>query len=139
MADISITPGSVVAGTGATFEDGIAGATITAGQTVYKDASDSNKFKLYDADSGTAAARTLYGIALNGASSGQPLRVHRGGLITIGGAVLVGRVYVGSDTAGGIMPAADLEDGDYTTVVGVATTTGILKCSFLEGGVAHAT
>jgi hypothetical protein len=71
MADISITAASVVPSTNAVKRTGTAGATITAGQLVYKDASDSNKIKLADNDA--SAAATVVGIALNGASSGQPI------------------------------------------------------------------
>jgi hypothetical protein len=83
LADYSITAANVLAGTGAVKENGVAGSTISAGQAVYKDASDSGKFKLADNDSATAAVRSFYGIALHGASSGQPLTVHKEGPLTL--------------------------------------------------------
>ena len=80
MADISITAANVVAGANARTLDGIAGATITAGQLVYRD-SVTGKYLLSDADSATVAARSVDGIALNSASLNQPLGVQIDGEI----------------------------------------------------------
>jgi hypothetical protein len=135
MADLVITGTSVVKGTGATTETLIAGAAITAGQSLYKDASDANKAKLTDADSATAAARVFYGLALNGAASGQPVVVQTGGIITIGATVAVGVAYYLSDTAGGICPFADLESGDYPTIIGIGVSTTQIKIGPLAAGV----
>ena len=135
MADLTITAASVLKGTGAITETLIAGAAITAGQSVYKDASDANKAKLTDADSATAAARVFYGIALNGAASGQPVVVQTGGIITIGATVAVGVAYYLSDTAGGICPFADLESGDYPTIIGIGVSTTAIKIGPLAAGV----
>ena len=135
MADLTITATSVLKGTGATTETLIAGAAITAGQTVYKDASDSNKAKLFDADSATAAARVLHGIALNGAASGQPVVVLTQGPITIGATVAVGVAYYASDTPGGICPFADLESGDYPTIIGIGISTTQIKVQPIAAGV----
>lgn len=136
MADLSVTAANVVEGADARKETGVAGATITAGQVVYKDASDANKFKLCDVDSATAAARVPYGIALHGASAGQPLTVITAGNINPGATAVVGKVYVASDTAGGIMPVDDLEAGDYTSIIGIGTTASNIKLGILSGGVA---
>lgn len=136
MADLSITAASVLKGTGATTESLIAGAAITAGQSLYKDASDSNKVKLTDADSATAAARVFFGIALNSAASGQPVVVQTGGIITIGATVAVGVAYYLSDTAGGICPFADLESGDYPTIIGIGVSTTAIKIGPLAAEVA---
>jgi hypothetical protein len=133
MADLSITAASVVAGSGAKTEDGTAGATITAGQVVYKDSAD-NKFKLADNDSATAAVRSPYGISLNGASNGQPLRVLTSGPITIGATTVVGVVYCLSSTAGAICPVADIAAGDYNTIVGIGTSVTSIDVRFHEAG-----
>lgn len=137
MTDLVITAANVVPGTNAKKKTGTAGATITAGQTVYLDTSD-NKYKAYDADSATAAVRTLAGIALHGASNGQPLTIQYEGNITIGATVAAGVIYVGSDTAGGIMPAADIETGDYVTVIGIGISTTQIKMALIDSGVAAA-
>ncbi len=120
MADLTVTAGNVVAATGASTLNGTAGATVTAGQTVYLDSTTST-LKLCDANLSLAASTTK-GIALHGASSGQPLQIQTGGDINPGDTVVVGKIYVQSATAGGIAVAADLATGHYVTVIGVGTT-----------------
>lgn len=135
MADLTITATSVVAGGGAKTTEGVAGATITAGQVVYYDTS-AGTWKLADCDSGTAAVRSPGGIALNGAASGQALRVLTSGPITIGATLTAGVAYYLSGTAGGICPVADLTTGDYPTIIGIATSTSVLDVQFHESGAA---
>lgn len=126
MADLTITATSVVATGAATIGDFTAGAAITAGQTLYL-ASDGT-VNLYDANSGTAAARDFLGIALNGAASGQPVKVAKAGTtVTIGATVANGVAYYGSATAGGICPFADLASGAYPTLVGIGLNTTQIK------------
>lgn len=133
MADISVTAASVVPDANAVIVyNGVAGATITAGQTLYIDAADSNKLKLADAD---AAGKTSpAGIALNGASAGQPVAYLTEGLLTFNAVLTAGLLYVLSDTAGGIMPAADLEAGDTGVFLGIATSTTVLNVKIIAGG-----
>lgn len=126
MADISITAGSVLWVSGDIETGYKAGATITAGQALYFDSS-TNTWKLCDNDNATAAVRVFAGIALNSASSGQPLHVQVSGVITIGATVAVGTVYTTSATAGGIAPSSDLSTGEYTSIIGVALTTGTIE------------
>jgi len=113
----------------------MADLTITAGQTGYLDTAD-GKWKLADNNSATAAVRTPGGIALNGASNGQPLAVLTQGPITIGAALTAGVAYYLSDTPGGICPVADLGAGEYPTVIGIASSTTVLKVSINSAGVA---
>ncbi len=134
MADITVTAANVQKGVDARIASGVAGATITAGQVVYIDTADAGKLKPVDSDSATAAARAPAGIALNGASAGQPVTFQNEGQITIGGTVTVGVLYVASDTAGGIMPSADLETGDYVALIGIGvSSTSISLCLFNSG------
>lgn len=133
MADLTITPASVIAGSNSRKEAGTAGATITAGMVVYK--GPTGRFVLADADSATAAARAPYGIALNGASDGQPLTVHRSGDITIGATLTAGAEYVLSDEPGVIGVRADLATGDYIVVIGLAKSTTVLAVNFQVTGV----
>ena len=135
MSDLTITAANVAQGAGASKVHGTAGASITAGQTVYLDSAD-NTYKLYDADSATAAARVCAGIALHAASSGQPIAVHTDGPIAIGATVTAGVGYYGSDTAGGICPIADLETGDYPCFLGFATSTSVIDVDIVHAGVA---
>ena len=137
MADVSITAANVVADEGFGYSDGIAGVAVTAGQAVYKDANDANKFKLADANASLAAA-TAVGIALHGAAAGQPLRVMTSGTLTIGGTVAAGLIYVVSATAGGIAPSADLTTGWYTTVLGLGISTTKISVGLTSAGVAVA-
>lgn len=137
MADLSITAANVVAGSGARRTTGTAGATITAGQAVYLDASDS-KYKLADNNSATAAVRSPDGIALHGAANGQPLTILTSGPVTIGATLTAGATYYLSDTPGGIAPAADLATGEYATIIGIATSTTVLDVDIHESGVATA-
>lgn len=135
MTDLSITAANVVKGANAVTEQGISGATITAGQVVYRDAADL-KYKLADCDSATAAVRAPRGIALNTASDGQPLQILKEGSITIGATLTAGTTYYLSATAGGIAPLADLGSGDYPTIIGIATSTSVLKVNLTESGAA---
>lgn len=135
MADISITAANVVKGSNAVVEAGTAGATITAGQVVYKDAAD-GKYKLADADSATAAAKAPRGIALNGASNNQPLSILRSGDITIGATLTAGTAYyLSPTTAGGICPLADVASGDDVVLLGLAESTSVLAVDIQISGV----
>lgn len=133
MADLTITAANVVAGSGSKKATGTAGATITAGQVVYFDTTDS-KYKLADTDSATAAVRSPAGIALNGASNNQPLTVLTSGPVTIGATVAVGDVYYLSGTAGGLAPFADVAAGDYPCIIGICTSTSVLDVKIHEAG-----
>lgn len=135
MADITITAASVIAGSNATKETGIAGATITAGQPVYKEAA-TGQFKLADSNSGTAEARTAYGIALHASLAGQPLTVQTSGDLAIGATLTVGAGYYLSESPGGIQPVADLATGEYVTLLGFATTAANLAVRIVPSGVA---
>jgi hypothetical protein len=126
LADVVITAASVLKQSTATTVAATAGAAITAGQTLYIDTADNDLMKLYDADSGTVAVRTLAGVALHAAATGQPIRYASAGPVTIGGTLAPGRVYVGSDTAGGIMPEEDLDIGDYCSILGYASSSSTL-------------
>ena len=134
MADLTVTAASVAKVDGITTEY-TAGATITAGQVVYLDSTDSDKAKLADADAVASAAAV--GIALNGASSGQPVVVQKSGNINPGGTPTNGAVYCVSTTAGGIAPAADLLTADFKTSLGVSTTATNIKLGILVSGVAE--
>jgi hypothetical protein len=136
MADVVVTAANVVKSTGAITETGIAGATITAGQVVYKDATDSNKFKLADCDSATAGVRVAYGIALNGASANQTLTVQMAGDITLGAGLTAGLVYCLGDVAGAIRPSADNGAGDYTCILGIAKSASVLALSIFTANTA---
>lgn len=135
MVDLVITPGLVIATGNVRIVQRIAAATITAGNMVY-DVSASTTAGLADSNSATAAARTPIGVALNGASAGQPLAVATSGDITIGATMVAGVAYYLSDTPGGICPVADVLAGEYPCVVGMAISTTVLRLGIQSAGVA---
>ncbi len=135
MADISITASAVLAAASAVTETGVAGATITAGQMVYRDTAD-RKYKLADANGASALIRTPRGIALNGGSDGQPLTIAREGDITMNAVLTEGVAMYLSDTAGGICPVADVGSGEYATVLGIAKSSTVFALSINASGVA---
>jgi predicted transcriptional regulator len=89
MADLSITAADVQPASDTRKKTVTAGATITAGQAVYLDTTDSNKAKL--ADASAQASSVAEGIALHGAASGQPLTIAIGGGIDLGATLAVGK------------------------------------------------
>lgn len=123
--DLTITAANIVPVDGYGSYDGVAGATITAGQVVYVDTADSNKIKLCDAN-GSAIASKLKGISVHAALSGQPVKVQTNGNLGFGAILTVGQIYCVSATAGGICPYADLTTGDKVNIIGVASTTSNL-------------
>ena len=133
MADVSITAANVLKGTTNTVENGTAGATITAGQAVYKKGTD-GLFYHTDVLAASVTAneeiKELYGIALNSASANQTLQVQRTGDITIGGTVVESTMYYlassGVGAAGGICPLADLVSTDWYVIVGIATSATVI-------------
>ena len=135
MAQISITAASVLKSSTGQVSVGTAGATITAGQSVYIDTSDSNKIKLADAN-GTAPANTFAGIALNAASSGQPVSYCSNDTagFTIGATVVAGDTIWLSQTPGGLTKTIGDLSGGIAIVVGVMLTTTTMNLTPVVGG-----
>ncbi len=134
MADLTVTAANVLAGANAVKKQVKAAAAITAGQVLYRAAD--GRYGVVDSDSATAEARIPVGIALNSAGANQPVLIQTAGDITIGATLVVGTIYVASDTPGGIHPALDLETGDYVTIIGVAISTSVLRLAITHSGVA---
>jgi hypothetical protein len=135
VADITITSANVVKGAGAVINrDRVAGETITAGQCVYRKASD-DKWWRADSDTGTSAEADAQGIALHAASANQPLAVQTGGQITIGATIAAGVVYYVSNNAGGICPVGDLASADFVTAIGYGISTSVLVVNPVATGV----
>lgn len=128
MADLAITATSVVPGLDASIQQGIAGETITAGNSLYKKAAD-GKFWKAQCD-GTPEEAACEGIALNGAAPNQTVAYVSAGTVTIGATTSKATTYVVSATAGGIAPQADLIATNRISYVGYATdATGTLIVS----------
>lgn len=135
MADLTVTAANVVPASDATIERNYnAGATVTAGQTVYLDTT-TNTWKLADANASVLTA-ALGGVALHGAAAGQPLAVITRGGYNPGATAVVGMIYVLSATAGGIAPMGDAVTGWYTSILGVATTASNIQVNIQNSGVA---
>lgn len=126
MAALTITASQVLPASGPT-EAAIAGAAITPGQAVYRDAA-SGTWKPAQGD-GTAAeaGQDGYGIALTQAAAAlQPVVVALpGAKVTLGAGAApeAGKVYFIGDTAGGLHLASDLGSGDKVTAMGVGLTS----------------
>jgi predicted RecA/RadA family phage recombinase len=125
MVDITVTAASVTPQPGAQFGEGIAGETIAQGKVVALN--DSKQVVLADSNSATASIRAAVGIAVNGASLGQPIKYQKAGDINIGATVVVGTTYALSETPGGIQPTADVGAGEYVSVIGTAITTSRIR------------
>lgn len=136
MADLTITAASVIAGANSTAEWGVAGATITQGNTVYYNTT-TGKWGLADNDDASTVVRmqTKGGIALNAASDGQPLKVLRAGDVVIGATLTAGTAYYLSATPGKICPVGDLVTGKSVVLIGVATSTTNLNVAINYSGV----
>lgn len=135
MADLTVTAATCVPVAGSLIGWGTAGATITAGKAIYLEAS-TNTWKLADNNSGTAEVRQATAIALTGSSAGQPLAYQTSGELTLGATMTAGVAYYLSDTAGGICPVADLGSGEYPCLIGIASSTTVIKLGFNYSGVA---
>lgn len=133
MADATVTAANVQPTSSTVAVQRTFGATVTAGQTVYEDATDNRHCKLADADD-TAATAAAIGIALNGGSDGQPGNIATEGELDPGFTATEGVLYVVSATAGGIAPIADLVTGDYVTILGVGNSDGNIDLSVFASG-----
>jgi hypothetical protein len=123
MADIVVTPSAILAGSNSAQVHGTAGETIVAGKAVYQ---STKKWMLADSNSATAAARQAGGVALNGASDGQPITIHKSGDLTVGAVLTAGQAVYLSDTPGGLAPLADVGAGEYVCLIGLAKSTSVL-------------
>lgn len=123
MTALSITPANVKAGSNAITVSGLAGATITAGQAVFRDGT-TGKFLLSDADG--ANLKQVTGLALHGAADGQPLAVQTGGDIVPGATLVAGTTYYLAPTPGDIGPLADVASGDDPIIIGIAKSASVL-------------
>lgn len=131
MAVLTPTAANVKGSTGTTYGAGTAGATMTAGQLVYKDASNSNKVKL--ADNTTTAKATVVGILVNGSSDDQKCDYISAGPC-LGMGATKGVIYTASTTAGGIEPVADHIAGDIISIVGVGRSDGGIDVQIQNSG-----
>jgi hypothetical protein len=134
-ANLSVTASNVSPGTNAVFDNGVALEAVTAGQVLYKRASD-GQFGLCDNNSATAEVRVPHGIAVNNAAANQGVRVQTGGRINIGATVVAGTPYFTSDTAGSISNLqTDAASGEYPAFLGFAIATTTIDLNIVYSGV----
>lgn len=136
MSALSITAANVAPSTGAIIDrTRNAGETITAGMPVYVDTT-TGKYMKTDSNA-SAAASVVYGIALHGASNGQPLAVQTDGDINLGATLTANTAYIaGATAAGDVNPIADITTGWYGCLLGIAISTSILRLGIRNTGVA---
>lgn len=130
MADLTQTATSVI-GYGEKLP-GVLGGTVAAGMPVRL---SSGAF--IAATDASLAGAAVEGIALSGGATGQPFTYQKAGNINLGATLAVGKVYVLS-TAGAIAPVDDIAGSEFVTVLGIATTTALLKMGIVQSGVAAA-
>jgi hypothetical protein len=142
MADISITASALVASTSALAKRRrcILGATLIPGDLIYLDTGASNVAKAADNNGASSLIRTPVGMLLTGGVSGQPAEfITEDDDLTLGThGVAINTALVLADTAGKIMPLADLDtEGMYGRIIGfVKSATKIsFSCPGLEGAV----
>jgi hypothetical protein len=138
FAALAITAANVAPGAGATINKSYnAGAAIIQGKAVYLDTStDPPTWKLADANDASATVRTVGGVAVNSASTGQPLAVQTGGPLTIGATVAAGSWYGLGATPGDIVPVADQVTGWYPSLIGYGISATQIQVQVVNTGVA---
>lgn len=134
MADLTITAGNVQRVSG-NIQRRTAGATISAGDSVYIDSN--NQLQLCEKDQ-TATEASCQGIALNNAAAGQPCSYQVSGDINLGAVLATGEVYVVGAVGGAIAPVGDVAAGNFATILGVAISSSVLRIGITASGVAAA-
>jgi hypothetical protein len=135
MADIVVVAANVAPAASSITKNGIAGEAITAGDSLF--IATDGQLELAEKDL-TAADAACVGVALNDAAGTQPVQYVVSGDVNMGAILTVGQTYIVGAGPGGIAPEADAAVGNFTTVIGIATTTSNLKLGILQSGVAHA-
>lgn len=135
MADLTVVASNVKPGTDTVTKRGIAGEAISAGQSVFK-AADGG-IELCENDQAALDAACI-GLSLNDAAVDQPIEYGVTGDVDMGAILAIGQTYIVGAAPGGIAPEGDAVAGEFVTVIGVATTTNLLKLGLLQSGVAHA-
>ena len=133
MADLTQTPANVRINSTTQLTKVVAGETVAPGEPAYRLAADG---EYYQAGASTAALAEAAGVFINYADDGDVAYIAIGGTIDLGATLAVGAVYVVSNTTGNIMPSSDLSTGEFSTVLGIATTTALLDLSIKASGVA---
>ena len=133
MADLVQTAANVaIMQASPTIRPAQAGEAITQGQAVY--VHTDNKHYKCDADDSAAKAAAV-GIAMTPAATNAYFLMLTAGKFNPGATVAVNKVYIVSDTAGGIKPIDDLTTGDFLTILGTGTATNTIDLRINATGV----
>lgn len=135
MADLVVVAANVKPGSDAVTKRGIAGEAISAGESIF--IATDGELELCEKDQAVADAACV-GVALNDAAALQPVEYARSGTVDMGAILAIGQTYIVGAGPGALAPEADAAAGEFTTVVGIATTANLLKLGILQSGVAHA-
>jgi hypothetical protein len=136
MADVTVTAANVKKLSG-TSQTNITGAAFTAGQTLYIDANQLAQLADGDLSATTALA---VGMALCNAALGQPVTwAGAGSVVTVGGTVAAGVLYIQSANAGGFTADAPAT-GVKTLLVGIGNNATDVTLLFVTSSnqAAHA-
>jgi hypothetical protein len=137
MGDISITAGNVIADAdGLRTEQGIAGATLTAGMVIKYNPS-TKKWDIADGDLPILLTDKV-GICLTTSSLDQPVVVQLGGTLAIGGTAAAGVEYAISLNAGLIALEGDVTQGKYKTRLAQGISATKIRLGICITGVAVA-
>ena len=113
------------------------GATITFGNPLYLDTAD-NKYKLADCNN-TSTQAALAAIAITpGVDTGSGLIATSGDITYTGTTFVVGHTYFVGQTAGSIVPHADLTTNDWVQRIGTAISANTLRLSIEALLIQHA-
>jgi hypothetical protein len=123
MSAFTLTAANVQKGANAQTKTVIAGEAVTAGQPLWKDPANSNKY--YKARANAAGTYAAGGIALANAAAGQPVVIDiKDDDFTPGFTSTIGEtLMVGADAAGDVAPIGDKASGTYVYVFGVMKST----------------
>jgi len=135
MADITVTAANVKATSNSTAVRVQYGEAIDQGEPVYLKAADS---KYWLCDNVAAASAAIVGVALTPNIADGYGFVQTTGSIDLGATLAIGTTYVVSATAGGIAPEADIGTGEFVSILGVASSTALLRMDISNTGIAHA-
>jgi hypothetical protein len=132
FSQISIPVGGVQIGNASarpTFAVG--GATLSVGQCVYKDATDSDELKATDVT--TSAGATCVGVLLQKTADGEGAVYLGNGCELKGPTFTKGTWYV-CDNSGQINTYSALTAGEYVTFVGYGTDSGTMMVQIIVTG-----
>lgn len=135
MVDLVITPANVQQANNASIKEGISRFGNVAGQTIFLHPTG----LLQTSQNGISAIiAAVIGITLHTADAGQILKYIVRGDLDPGAVLIIGETYVLGTALGSIAPIGDIGIGDFTTILGIASSANNLKVNIFQGGTAHA-